>query len=172
MMSLLPLLGAAFIAGTVTLYFLKPARRDIILNRLHLRRRRTSGSGTPPRSLSPTKKQRRHEASPDYSDIYPPSRRHALAEIPGFEARTAESNTTLEKKENIPLLTELVDAKNTMLAPCGFSVADINALGDFPDYAKLSGVPLPQPYYEFDITKAKPRPYRPFRWIYHQTMCK
>ncbi|EIW85389.1 hypothetical protein CONPUDRAFT_150201 [Coniophora puteana RWD-64-598 SS2] len=39
-----------------------------------------------------------------------------------------------------------------------------------PDYAKLSGVPLPKPLPNFDYTKAKPRPYRPFRWEYHQTM--
>lgn len=48
---------------------------------------------------------------------------------------------------------------------------EIDSYGDFPDYAALSGVSLPQPYAEFDITKALPRPYRPFRWVYHQTMC-
>lgn len=51
-----------------------------------------------------------------------------------------------------------------------FSVEEIKALGDFPDYAMLSGVPLPKPYEDFDITKAIPRPFRPFRWAYHQTM--
>lgn len=40
-----------------------------------------------------------------------------------------------------------------------------------PDYPKLTGVPNPQPLPDFDITTAKPRPYRPFRWDYHQTMC-
>jgi len=50
--------------------------------------------------------------------------------------------------------------------------AEIAAYGDFPDYASLSGVPLPSEYKGFDITKALPRPYRPFRWVYHQTMCK
>lgn len=53
----------------------------------------------------------------------------------------------------------------------GFSLDDINRLGDFPDYAALSGVPLPKEYRGFDISKAKPRPFRPFRWAYHQTMC-
>lgn len=38
-----------------------------------------------------------------------------------------------------------------------------------PDYAALTGVPLPQPL-EIDISQSKPRPYRPFRWQYHQTM--
>ena len=54
----------------------------------------------------------------------------------------------------------------------GFSVREVKALGDFPDYAAISEVPLPRPYEGFDIDKAKPRPYRPFRWAYHQTMCK
>lgn len=64
--------------------------------------------------------------------------------------------------------TEVDGSKHT---PTGFSVDEINALGDFPDYAELSGVPLPEPYPNFDIDKALPRPYRPFRWTYHQTMC-
>ncbi|RDB20997.1 hypothetical protein Hypma_011423 [Hypsizygus marmoreus] len=39
-----------------------------------------------------------------------------------------------------------------------------------PDYFKLSGVPPPNPLLEFNIDKAKARPYRPFRWAYHQHM--
>ncbi|KAF8881683.1 hypothetical protein CPB84DRAFT_1838277 [Gymnopilus junonius] len=39
-----------------------------------------------------------------------------------------------------------------------------------PDYFKLSGVPSPTPLWKFDVSKAKPRPYRPFRWEYHQNM--
>ncbi|KAG5642849.1 hypothetical protein DXG03_002026 [Asterophora parasitica] len=39
-----------------------------------------------------------------------------------------------------------------------------------PDYFKLSGVPRPTPRWDFDIDKAKARPYRPFRWEYNQTM--
>ena len=53
----------------------------------------------------------------------------------------------------------------------GFTVNDIRKLGDFPDYSKLSGVPAPSPLPYFDVDKAQPRPYRPFRWAYHQTMC-
>lgn len=41
-----------------------------------------------------------------------------------------------------------------------------------PDYAKLTGFPAPKPIHHFDIDSAKPRPYRPFRWEYHQTMCE
>lgn len=55
----------------------------------------------------------------------------------------------------------------------GFSVCEIRALGEFPDYAALSGVSLPRECdAEFDIDRALPRPYRPLRWGYHQTMCK
>ena len=52
----------------------------------------------------------------------------------------------------------------------GFTLQEIKALGNFPDYATLSGVPLPRAYHEFDVSKAIPRPYRPIRWAYHQTM--
>ncbi|UNI25003.1 hypothetical protein JDV02_010713 [Purpureocillium takamizusanense] len=52
----------------------------------------------------------------------------------------------------------------------GFTVGEIEALGNFPDYAKLSGVAEPSPLVGFDIDSAAPRPYRPFRWPYHQTM--
>ena len=55
--------------------------------------------------------------------------------------------------------------------PTRLSVDEIKALGDFPDYAGLSGVPLPQAYKGFRIDTAIPRPYRPLRWAYHQTMC-
>ncbi|EWC44516.1 hypothetical protein DRE_06688 [Drechslerella stenobrocha 248] len=51
-----------------------------------------------------------------------------------------------------------------------FTPAEIAALGRFPNYAALTGVPLPAAYSNFDISRAKPRPYRPFRWPYHQTM--
>jgi hypothetical protein len=72
----------------------------------------------------------------------------------------------------LPLTVSYLETETTMYTPCDFSTDDIKALGDFPDYATLSGVPLPRPYPEFDIKRAIPRPYRPFRWSYHQTMCK
>jgi hypothetical protein len=39
------------------------------------------------------------------------------------------------------------------------------------NYFELSGVPPPKPLPNFKIDEAMPRPYRPFRWKYHQTMC-
>ncbi|RCI16398.1 hypothetical protein L249_2868 [Ophiocordyceps polyrhachis-furcata BCC 54312] len=58
------------------------------------------------------------------------------------------------------------DPSSTML----FSRFTVGQVGDFPDYASLSGVRLPSPVADFAIEKAVPRPYRPFRWPYHQTM--
>ncbi|KAG6876507.1 hypothetical protein C0992_012682 [Termitomyces sp. T32_za158] len=51
-----------------------------------------------------------------------------------------------------------------------YSLLARNKRNALPDYAKLSGVPLPQPLMDFDVKIAKARPYRPFRWNYHQTM--
>ncbi|KAG2041512.1 hypothetical protein BDR03DRAFT_891180, partial [Suillus americanus] len=39
-----------------------------------------------------------------------------------------------------------------------------------PDFAQLTGFPHPKPVHGFDIAHARPRPYRPFRWEYHQNM--
>ena len=64
------------------------------------------------------------------------------------------------------------DCDDTKYTAGGFSIREINALGPFPDYAELSDVPPPVPYTEFKVETALPRPYRPFRWAYHQTMCK
>ncbi|KAI0200927.1 alpha-1,2-mannosyltransferase [Astrocystis sublimbata] len=62
------------------------------------------------------------------------------------------------------------DADDSRYICSGLSVREVKALGDFPDHATLSGVPMPNPYPEFDIDTAKPRPYRPLRWPHHQTM--
>lgn len=81
-------------------------------------------------------------------------------------ARSPEKKTPQALDENIFTTTR------TVYTATEFSNHEIKALGDFPDYAALSGVPLPKAYPEFDINKAKPKPYRPFRWVYHQTMCE
>ncbi|KAJ7043237.1 hypothetical protein C8F04DRAFT_1207726 [Mycena alexandri] len=38
------------------------------------------------------------------------------------------------------------------------------------NYFALTGVRAPVPLLDFNVDKAKARPYRPFRWEYHQTM--
>ena len=156
-------------------------QRDVVFTRLRLRGRRSSAANTPPRSVSPDKKEPNNAPpkSTEYVDTFPPSQREALANV-------AE---TLPEKQREMLgdlaFDEQSMAKNLMMfhddfrkcdesryTAAGISVREIKALGDFPDYAELSGVPSPEPYTEFNLDKAIPRPYRPFRWAYHQTMCK
>lgn len=166
--NLLLLLGAAFLVGSA-LALLRRSRRTILLERLRAGGRRVSGARTPPRSLSPSQKTE-IPLEVDYSDSFPPSRRSTLVGI--LKDEELDEPTEDWTKNMLPIETSYSKADDTKRLPCGFSVKEIKALGNFPDYATLSGVPLPNPCPEFDINKALPRPYRPFRWPYHQTMCK
>ncbi|KAL9608020.1 MAG: hypothetical protein Q9167_007124 [Letrouitia subvulpina] len=142
------------------------------------RGRRTSSSGTPPRSLSPEKKVPSNNPPPaEYKDILPPSARENLAQAaktsPHAQKDRLVGGTVDEaevRKGLIPFTADYRACSPSTYTPSGFSVEEIKALGDFPDYAELSGVPLPEHYKEFKIETALPRPYRPFRWAYHQTM--
>ncbi|KAF9691617.1 hypothetical protein EKO04_010374 [Ascochyta lentis] len=156
------LLGVVFMISSITIFALQKKERDVVFARFNLKRRRNSGSRTPLWLFSPGRHRAHGVPAPDYSTTFPPSRRHVLG----------ESKDTLQGYNEclIPLETSYHNAADDLRTPCNFSVAEIKALGDFPDYAALSGVPLPKPYHEFDIQKALPRPYRPFRWAYHQTM--
>jgi hypothetical protein len=170
-------LGAIFLISSLSVLVFSQNRRAVILDRLHFHRRRVSVAGTPPRSLSPEKKAL--EEQPDYTDAFPPSRRYVLGEIQtdlpkilGKSQRQLTATPPNSREDLQPLNVPTGDLKSPVFTATEFSTEEIKALGDFPDYAALSGVPLPEPYPEFDINKAKPRPYRPFRWSYHQTMCK
>lgn len=114
---------------------------------------------------------------PPYLLHFPPSRRHALT---GFNLPAVKKSVP---KLEIPPMTLHAHALpttraqdlsiNNQYTPTGFSTQEIRALGRFPDYSTLSGVRDPRPYgAHFDIAKARFRPFRPFRWGYHQTMCK
>lgn len=170
--------GLAFLTSSFTLLVLNRKRRDVFLDRLHFRRRRATGSLTPPRSFSPEKLRlppTTEPSAPEYGDVFPPCRRHALA---GLQLNGA-GKSAKELSEQPPDYSKRVpntEVANTYeladhVTATGFTVQEIKRLGYFPDYAALSGIPLPNAYKEFDIAKAKPRPYRPFRWAYHQTMC-
>jgi hypothetical protein len=170
------LLVTAFVASSAYFFIVQKGKRDMVLDRLHISRRRVSGAKTPPRSFSPSKKQVQSLTDPNYVDTLPPSRRSTLADMhmPPMSIDTSEKlPATLPDLSGsmVPMKTSYLDAHDSMYLPCGFSIKEIKALGDFPDYSTLSGVPLPNPYPNFDINKALPRPYRPFRWAYHQTMC-
>lgn len=175
--------GIALCLSAIAYLALSQKQRDTIIQRLGLplRGRRASSARTPPRSLSPDKKVESNIApkSTEYVSTFPPDRREALAKV-------AQSLPSKQREAMGDLAFDLASlAKSVMgfdddfrtcdeakYTPMGISVKEVKALGDFPDYASLSDVPLPEPYAEFDIDKAIARPYRPFRWAYHQTMCK
>ncbi len=106
-----------------------------------------------------------------YVDHFPPSRRHMLPRVLG--TRSTEIHPTMLQKKALPS-TRMVDLDRVnMYTPTGFTTREIKSLGHFPDYALLSGVRPPQPCSpDFDISKAVFRPFRPFRWKYHQNMCE
>lgn len=142
------------------------------LHRARFRNRKASTAGTPPPSISPDRRSSISSTSPsDYAQILPPQRRESLGNLDN----NAFSSTVVDEKEIakqvLPMTTDYRTCPDERYTPTGLSVKEIKALGPFPDYAELSGFPLPQPYQEFNIDKALPRPYRPFRWSYHQTMC-
>ncbi|KAK8160657.1 hypothetical protein IWX90DRAFT_274448 [Phyllosticta citrichinensis] len=174
---LLLALGLAFLLSSVIYFASGQKQRDILLYRLGIARRRDSSAGTPPRSLSPEKKANNNGGKPDYSTTFPPSRRFVLAELDSASALSEKLGKPVHKLADEPsamtpqaLDENILTTDRTVYTATGFSSDEIKALGDFPDYEKLSGVPLPKAWPEFDINKAKPRPYRPFRWAYHQTM--
>ncbi|PBP18497.1 hypothetical protein BUE80_DR010590 [Diplocarpon rosae] len=170
-------LSALFLLSSVIVLAVSKRKREALLGRLHFHRKRISGASTPPRSISPNR-EASIRSGPDYSTILPPSRRSVLPEL----ARTlspVSSKILLSPDPSVDfiVMNALPTAQSYSLddqvpryTPTGFSTAEIKAIGDFPAYDILSGVPLPHPYRDFDIAKALPRPYRPLRWKYHQTM--
>ena len=146
------------------------------------RRRRSSTSDTPPRSLTPEKRISDNTSpTQNYRDTFPPSPRGNLpiwtkswksiwATLKQFEVD--EDYQKYLQENLIPWETDYRKCDSSMYTPMAISIGEVKALGDFPDYSKLSGVPLPEAYKEFEIEKAIARPYRPFRWAYHQTMCR
>lgn len=120
------------------------------------------------------KARRNSRPGPDYSIVFPPSQRSLLFEV----ASTASSGNhlsdlSISPKSILKLVSDFRLANESTYIYSGFTVGEINKLGLFPDYAKLSGVPLPTPVpLSFNIDTALPRPYRPFRWRWHQNMCE
>ncbi|PGH16199.1 hypothetical protein AJ79_01966 [Helicocarpus griseus UAMH5409] len=161
--------------ATITLFYLTVDKRqqNRLIDHIKIRGRRVSSAATPPRSLSPEK-----QSADDhpYVDSLPPSRRQVLVKIgnsPSLSEKGSlvDDDVTEDKILQSPLpMMANYDSCTAKYTSTGFLTEDIRALGDFPDYATLSGVPLPTLYPEFNIDKALPRPYRPFRWNYHQTM--
>lgn len=178
-------LAIAVLLSNIALLVLTKSQRETLYARVSswapavARGRRISSASTPPRSLTPEKKVPNNAPPPaEYKDIFPPSSREVLLKV-------AESLSTSQKKKIgiqeinqeeftkniIPFEADYRQCGPSTYTPMEISMAEIEALGDFPDYSKLSGVPLPEAYKKFEIEKALSRPYRPIRWAYHQTMC-
>lgn len=139
------------------------------------RRVSTEGDAISEKEGTTSKETLKKSATPiDYKDIFPPSSRDALK-----LALVKKNGMVLKDRSHEEIIKNLIsfgadyrDCGPSTCTPTGVSIEEIYALGDFPDYALMGGIPLPNPYREFDIAKAIARPYRPFRWAYHQTMCK
>jgi len=122
----------------------------------------------------------REEGLKDLPAAFPPSRRSQLPKLAttlaGANKRmlaNAKPSVELNSKNLLPNFQHYdLPNKTLKYTPTGFSTEEIKAMGDFPAYDILTEVPLPQPYANFDPARALPRPYRPFRWQYFQTMCK
>ncbi|KAI4100125.1 MAG: hypothetical protein LQ345_007468, partial [Seirophora villosa] len=178
----------ALLLTLVSYLLLTGPQRKLVYNRavpwlkLTERGQPSSSSKTPPRSVSPEKKPPSNVPPPSqYKDIFPPWRRDALSSavasptstgkgsLPGAMTEATDSSFRMGL---LPFTTDYrtCTAPASTYTPMGIALTEVAALGDFPDYAELSGVPLPAPYQDFKIESALPRPYRPFRWAYHQTM--
>ena len=117
-------------------------------------------------------------ASPACETAFPPSSHHRVSQVLGKQGINGTTGASLKiserdlQKQVLPFESDFRVSEPSKYTPMGVSVAEVKALGDFPDYSALSGVPQPEEYKDFRIETAIPRPYRPFRWPYHQTMCK
>lgn len=165
-------IGLFLIGATAVYTLLYRIPGKALFNKISSRGRKDSTAKTPPRSFSPDKKDPQSASSPPtYSHALPPSRRESMLQLKGATTPWCEVDEADMLKDMLPMTANYKTSSGKLYTPTGFSVDDIKSLGDFPNYAALSGVPLPSAYPEHDINKAIPRPYRPFRWAYHQTMC-
>ncbi len=173
--STLILVGVVFAISSLIYITLSSKGPDTVLERLRIPRLKASDALTPPRSESPG---RNGPSQQGHEEVFPPHRREALAELPS-NALKGPGKSAKQLSQIQPDYSKLTPDKavcNTddlldHTTATGFTAEEIRRLGDFPDYATLSGIPLPSAYKEFDIKTALPRPYRPYRWPYFQTMC-
>lgn len=175
-------LGIAFAVVTVSYYALNDKQRALLLSRFGLDRQHKL-PWSPQQSPSVTKNGLSEKSTlptgQGFKDTLPPSRRPALADL--TDSRFSVGGKSGKGLSEIPHNTDksLPDNCNVLApqykkysTPTGFTVEEIKALGNFPDYATLSGVSLPATYTDFDIKTAMSRPYRPFQWSDRQKMCK
>lgn len=173
----IPILGAVLAFLSVSYLASNKEVRNLLVGRLTFRGKASPTRSPPPSPKSEKKPQGSQASKEGYPEIFPPLRREALlkvAESLPAEKRKLLGQDVTEKDvlaSPLPLTADYMTSEGNKYTGTGFSVDEIKALGDFPDYPELSGVPPPEPYSDFKLEKAIPRPYRPFRWSYHQTMC-
>lgn len=171
-------LGLSFLAISIYLIATSPGYRSTISHRVGLAKLQWNGDPTTTSSEKGTGFVS-NTSRPEYADVFPPHRRATLAQLHP-QALQGPGRSLAELSRLPPDYTKLTPDKSIAdgddllkhTTATGFTVEEIKRLGDFPDYATLSGIPLPSPYTTFDIERAMARPYRPFRWPYHQTMCR
>jgi hypothetical protein len=170
-------LGAIFLLWS--LLALTRWQRVSVLDRFRFPRRRASGASTPPRSISPDASEKKSgPLGLDFVETFPPSLRSTIPQLAKLASANNKkillsSNPSPESlaKDALPMNVSYMETRSTKYTPTGFSTDEIKALGDFPAYDILTGVPNPAPYKAFNHLTALARPYRPLRWNYHQTMC-
>ncbi|KAH7126090.1 hypothetical protein EDB81DRAFT_730457 [Dactylonectria macrodidyma] len=158
-------LGPAVLGVVLCLGAFAVLIRTLLHNRKSLSRISSFASAS-----KPEKSKKDIEA--EYVNVYPPSQRETLQKVnPKLWPASKNFDLSVAPRSSILKLDadyRLANPSNYVYS--GFSIGDIRALGILPDYAMLSGVPLPSPVKNFNIENALARPYRPFRWAYHQTM--
>ncbi|KAI0155332.1 alpha-1,2-mannosyltransferase [Xylariaceae sp. FL1272] len=177
MMEITPLIWPtlALVFSLITFLSLKRSQKDIVLRRLGLVRTADRPS-TPTLEKQPLSKPLASSAS-GLASALPPSQRDQLKKLASTLSSSQRNalgdlsfdQTTCERSL-LKFEEECSSADDDKYTCMGFSIREIKALGDFPDFSILTDVPMPNAYHEFDISKAIARPYRPFRWAYHQTM--
>ena len=172
-------LGLTLVLTSIIFLTLSKKQKEIVLGYLPFKynTKQTSTTTVDPHS-SKVATEKKPLGEDTHEDSFPPSRRFALGEIKSsLPEKLGKSIEELVKSPSdsrtscVPHDKPWDAVKQPAYTATEFSVEEIQALGDFPDYAGLSGVPPPEPYLNFNLDTAKPRPYRPFRWAYHQTMC-
>ena len=168
----------AVLLSIITYLTLNRAEKNAVLRRFGLRRG-PARPNTPSLEKQPTSSKPLASSTSELTATFPPSQREQLRvmreDMPLAQQKALGDlsfDRTAFERSLLGFEEDYNKADDSKYIYSGFAVREIKALGDFPDDAAISEVPLPRSYEGFDIDKAKPRPYRPFRWAYHQTMCK
>src|ERR1700761_8729276 len=141
--------GLAVSITFITYFSLSQRQKDIVFERLSLRGRRSSNADTPPRSLSPEKDPSNSQPNAsEYVNTFPPLTREnipeAAAELPEDRRMVLESSTFDEKNWTKSILGweedfRIADPERYIYT--GYKIKEIRAMGNFPNYSALSGIP-------------------------------